>query len=360
MNYRFSKIFAEKSYAADATEIIDLNVVDPISQLIIACNPNYASAALSAHPIACLKKVELVDGSDVLMSLSGYEAEALDIYHSKKMRSNFNTQLGSMGVERFVHLNFGRKLWDKEFAFDPGKFKNPQLKISLDLDASGGGATSILLSVLAAMFDEKTISPTGFLMSKEIKEYSMASGAHEYTDLPTDFPYRKLLIKALTHGAEPGAIIENIKLSEDQDKRIIFNDEPENLLRTLAADNQELEEQIIFAATTSAKNVYTTVSARATAVIMDWAAAMASTGHTSYGSAGGRMVAYAQAATNAIAHIRGWLPHGVYELPFGDQEDPEDWFDVMRVGSLKLDIKAFTGRSSSDVIQIFLQQLRNY
>jgi hypothetical protein len=360
MNYRLSTLFAQKSFAADATEIIDINVADPISQLIIQMGGVYVGDVATAHAIACLKKVELVDGSDVLYSLSGYEAEAVDIYHNKRMRSNWNAYLTTLGCDRTIGINFGRKLWDPMLAFDPKQFKNPQLKISLDIDAGGNAPSSIHYSVLAAMFDEKKITPMGFLMHKEIKEYPMASAAHEYTDMPRDFPYRKLLIRAMTLGTEPCSIIEKVKLSEDQDKKIIVDHGAHEILRSIAANNPQLIEQIMFACTAAGVYVYTTVSERATATFCDWATTTGGGSYASYGSAGGRMAVKSEASKNALAIVAGWVPHGVYEIPFGDQDDPEDWFDATIPGSVKLDIKALTGRSASDVVQVFLQQLRKY
>ena len=98
MNYRLATIQAVKSYTADVTEIIDLDMVDPISQLLIQLDVVNVGDTPTAHAIACLTKIELIDGSDVLFSLSGYEAEAVDIYHNKRMRSNFNMYLTGNSV----------------------------------------------------------------------------------------------------------------------------------------------------------------------------------------------------------------------------------------------------------------------
>ena len=360
MNYRLSTLFARKAYTADATEVIDVNVSDPISQLIIELSTLNVGDVATAHAIACLKKVELVDGSDILFSLSGYEAEAVDIYHNKVMRSNWNAYLTTLGVQRFLAINFGRKLWDPIFAFDPAKFKNPQLKITLDIDAGGNAPSANYLQVWAALFDEKAISPMGFLMHKEIKDYAMGVSTHEYTDLPVDYPYRKLFIRQMTHGTEPCQHIDNIKLSEDQDKRIIFDHEPATLLRAIAADNPQLVEQIMFAGTAAGVNVFTTVSERATATFAKWAASVGTLPYASYGSDGGRMVVYSGSSENGVAIVAGWVPHGVYEIPFGDQDDPEDWFDPSMLRALKLDVKAGSGALTTDSVQVFLQQLRKY
>lgn len=362
MNYRLSTLLPKGDYSSDKTEVIDLDMADPISQIIIELAVTNVGDVATAHAIASLTKIEIVDGSDVLFSLSGYEAEAVDIYHNRGIRSNWNPYLNGLSVQRFLGINFGRHLWDPLLAFDAKKFTNPQLKLTLDVGAGGCASTPNSLQVWAALFDQKDISPIGFLSHKEIKDYVMKASGHEYTDLPTDYTYRKLLIRNLEAGTEPSQNIANVKLSEDQDKRVIFNHGMVDLLRTIAFDHPLLVEQIMFACTTGGVSVFTTVSERATATFADWAAAVVSGAYASYGSAGGRMTAICgTGATNAIAIVTGYVPHGVYEIPFGDQNDPDDWFKVGEgIGSLKLDITGSGGLAGTETCQIFLQQMRPY
>lgn len=361
MNYRLSTILPLSTYDADKTEIIELDMADPISQIIIELAVTNVGDTPTAHAIACLSKVEIVDGSEVLYSLSGYEAEAIDIYHIGCLRSNWNPYLNGLDVQRFIGINFGRYLWDPLLAFDPKKFRNPQLKLSLDIGAGGNANVSCKLQVWAALFDQKTIEPAGFLMHKEVKDYTIGASSHEYTELPLDYPYRQMFIRNLEAGTEPGSNIANIKLSEDQDKRVVFNHLAEDLLRTFGYQLPQLVEQIMFAAKTGTSNVFTTVSARATATFATWAAALGTGIFASYGSAGGRMVVDAGAAENAVAIVAGFLPHGVYPIPFGDQMDVEDWYKVNEgIGSLKLDITGGSGAAGTETCQIVLQQLRNY
>jgi len=360
MNYRLSTIQESKDYSADATEIIDLDLVDPISVLLIQLDAMGAGDTATAHAIACLTKLEIVDGSDVLFSLSGYEAEAVDIYHNKMIRSNWNPYLNDLPVQRFIGINFGRYLWDPELAFDPKKFRNPQLKISLNIDAGGNASDKNTIKIWGAMFDQKAVTPTGFLMHKEIKDYVATASAHEYTDLPRDYPYRKLFIRQMEPGAEPSQNLSNIKLSEDQDKRVILNHPPVELMRMIVQQNPQLVEQIMFAAKTAKSYVFTTVAERATATFASWLTAVGTGVFASYGSAGGRMQVDSGADENAVAIVAGWLPHGVYEIPFGLQDQMDDWFDVTKTGSLKLDITGAAGLAGTETVQIFLQQLRRY
>lgn len=362
MNYRLSTLFARKNYSADGTEIIEINVADPISQLLIELAvTNVGSIAPTAHAIACLTKIELVDGSDVLFSLSGYEAEAVDIYHHKRMRSNWNPYLDGMDVQRFVAINFGRFLWDPDFAFDPSKFRNPQLKLTLDINAGGNAPVQNRLQVYANMFDEKPVSPVGFLMHKEIKNYVATASGHEYTDLPTDHPYRKLFIRCQKAGTEPGQVLDTIKLSQDQDKKIIVNHTFEDVLRNLAQDNPMLTELILGYVGTAATYGYCTPSTRVNGNCQRWAATTGAGEIAFYDGDGGRFrVIAATLASNMQTVVSGWLPHGTYEIPFGDQNDPDDWFEVAGIGSLKADILALAGIAGTETVQVFLQQLRKY
>lgn len=360
MNYRLSTIMESKNYSADGTEIIDLDLVDPFSALLVELDVLGVGDIPTAHAIACLTKIEIVDGSDVLFSLNGYEAEAVDIYHHKEMRSNWNPYLDTLSVQRFIGINFGRYLWDTELAFDPKKFRNPQLKLSLNINAGGNAPIQNTLKVWGAMFDQKAVTPIGFLMHKEIKDYVATASAHEYTDLPRDYPYRKLFIRQMEHGAEPCQNLANFKLSEDQDKRVILNHATEDLMRMIASQNPQLIEQIMFAANTDTREVFTTVTERATATFTGWRSTLGTGTFASLGSAGGRMIVDSGGNENAVAIVAGWLPHGVWEIPFGLQDQIDDWFDVAKTGSLKLDILGGAGLAGTETVQIFLQQLRKY
>lgn len=362
MNYRLSTIHPRKSYAANTTEIIDLNVLDPISQLIIELAANITNdTAITAHAIACLEKIELVDGSDVLFSLSGYEAEAVDWYHNHNFNSPWDIYMGWGETQRFIRINFGRYLWDPILAFNPKKFRNPQLKLTLNITAGGAVPSLNRLQVWGALFDQKAVEPTGFLMHKEIKDYTVGISSHEYSDLPTDFPFRKLLIRCQEAGTEPGANISTIKLSEDQDRRIIFNHGTEDIFRTIAMQSPPIEEHIHARVATTQTNIFCTPTTRCYAVATEQGATVTTGQIATEMGDGGRFKAIATTA-QAYAHffVRGWLPHGTWEIPFGLQNEIDDWYDVTKVGSLKLDILASAAVAGTEKVQLFLQQLRKY
>lgn len=346
MKYRLHTVHARKSYTSDTTEIIDLIGLDPISNLIIGLECTNSSATQTAHPMACLTKIEIVDGSKVLWSLDGYEAEAKDWYDNKGIfRSNYNTALNGGGESRYVGINFGRYLWDEALAFDPKKFVNPQLRVSLDIDAGANAPATIYITVWANLFDEKIISPQGFLMAKEIKEYTISSAVHEYTDLPTDYMYRNIYFRPFVAGTEPNQCVSNFKLSEDNDKRIPYDHGVQDIERMILNMYPPVKEHYYFADDTTAKYLYVAPSTRVAGLIQAWKATAPAGTHSFYDGDGGRAAIIAgTAGENINVFVHGYVPHCVYQIPCGMQDDISDWWNVQSIDRLRADI---TGAATS-------------
>jgi len=362
MNYRLATILAREAVKADGTKVIDLNLADPVSQFEI-CYESTAKGSGEAdhHAAKCVTKIELVDGSDVLFSLSGQEAQAVDFYHNRKEPANQNKYLVGYNAEMVFNMNFGRYLYDPVYAFDPRKFTNPQLKITIDMGAGGVQSEEGFLTVVGKIFDEKAVTPEGFLMHKEIKNYGLGSASHEYTDLPTDYPYRKMFIAAQTEGDTITGLLNTIKLSEDNDRKIPFDVTANELLRTIAGQCPPFRESLILAAGGPEADFYCTPCHNIKATGTSWEVLSNEYTVTLHSGDGGKGIIYGEGTlTNLIIAVEGYAPHGAMEIPFGLQDDPADWYDVTKLGSLRLDILSITARTTADLVQIFLQQERKY
>ena len=246
-------------------------------------------------------------------------------------------------------------------ALDPKKFINPQLKISIDVDAGGQNASAGFLSVIAHIFDGKTITPTGFLMHKQIKNYPFGSAAHEYTDLPTDYPIRKLFIESLLPGSGAEEIFNTIKLSEDNDRKIILNNPIKDILRSVGGNAKPYRETQVQSLGGSTGYFFITPTYFPKPSAISWQNSNNPNTISIFKGDGGRGSYYCEGTVgNLIVTAEGYCPHGVLEIPFGIQDDPADWYDTSKIGSLLLDILSGGGMSSSYSCQIALQQLRNY
>lgn len=193
-NYRVATILAQESATTAATKTIDLDLSNPISRVSIVFKPTNSNQTMIAHPAKCISKIEIVDGSNVLFSTDAMGARAIDYYGTEIHPVDVLDYNISSECMFQCNLYFGRWLWDKELALDPMRFTNLQLKITHNKALGGSTPTTATLAVYADVFDDKKISPIGFLMTKEQYSYLPTASAWEYVDLATDHPYRQILV----------------------------------------------------------------------------------------------------------------------------------------------------------------------
>jgi len=360
MNHRFTEIYGlSAALAANQTIPIELNMVDPVSQLLIELRTlNGAGGDTTQHPLAAITKVEIVDGSDVLFSLDGFEMQALDIYdNGLHPRGGWFNYLVNTPTDVQVAINFGRYLWDEMLAFDPKKFLNPKLNITIDYDGGGMNPASVQIAVKAAMFDEKEITPSGFLMTKEHKRWTQTAASHEYTDCPQDYPYRKMFLQSRYDSNPPYWVFDNIKLASDQDKKVIVDGSFRDLMFSIGRQNAYIQE-LLTAGTGAAQQVFhVTPTVDVMAMCTEWD----EDGHglqvATYDCDGGHLESIAEVACNVSFNIAGWAPHGTLCLPFGKQDIIEDWFKPLTTSSLRLDCLSGVTLATQ---KLFIQQYRTY
>jgi hypothetical protein len=210
--------------------VIDLDLVDPVSALIIEVECTNGATSNKGNFISdIVTKIELVDGGVSYVSLNMAQLEALYFYKTGKVPTMFPSEWGD-GIQRHsCPLLFGRYLWDRAYAFNPVRFRNPQLKVTLNKaairDAGAEGFASgnnILLSVIAKVMEDVS-APGEFLAAKEIKSLTSAASGDERVELPIDYVYRLLMLRAWKQQSDIDEVISNIKLTCDTDKFIPFD-----------------------------------------------------------------------------------------------------------------------------------------
>lgn len=356
MNYRIASMLASEAATVPATKTIDVDIAKPISRITIQMKGTNSTSIPIAHPAKMLTKIELVDGSNVLYSLNGIQARALNFYEQGKLPTDLMSYANDVQCAAVAQINFGRFLWDELLAFDAKKFSNPQLRITHNLALGGSTPDSATLNVFAHAFDEKIPVPVGFLMSKEQYAYTLVASAKENIDLATDLAYRFLLIQSLTAGKQPWEQYNQVKLSEDNDARVVINDEKTSDLIKLLQDYPRIVEYILAYDLDGGEDIFCTPTyeTQVGAIGIDSAdAALFAT--QSYGGSFN--------ATGTLNKLSQWLvtgliPHGAMAIPFGKRDIMEDWYEVAKIGALKLILTA--GSAASGTCQIVSQQFRKY
>jgi hypothetical protein len=358
MNYRSSILLSPADVDASGTKIVDLDFPDVISRLqIIFQTINPGAVVIQEHPLANLTKIEIVDGSNVVFSLTGLQTHALEFFDTGRLYPGGGSFVPAWGLVAIATLNFGRFLFDPLLALAPKKFTNLQLKVSYDEDVSVASTVVNTLAVIADLFDEKTVTPTGFLMNKDIFDYTPVANAIATIDLPTDYTYRKLMVQARVPDLWFGGIIGNLKLTEDNDKRIPLDLTGSQLESWLHQLWGECSEHIVaFLNTSTGIDLYhaATQGIRPRADIY---CASDVLGNVPFGYRNAYKTT--TAASYQAMEIAGTMPHGCICIPFGDQQDPADWYNVVgRVLKLKLTAGASIG--ATEQFHIIGQQYRPY
>ena len=252
-------------------------------------------------------------------------------------------------------IDFGRYLYDPDLALDPRKFVNPQLKITHNKASGGTTPDAGELAVFANTFDEKKVEPKGFLMSKEQYDYTLVASGMENIDLAVDHPYRLLMLMSLSTSLQPWSQYNKVKLSQDNDRKVIINNEQTSNLLKMLRMHPRLVEKIIGTTKNGTQTFPCAASYERYASLVGLAADSDAYVTDTYGSA---IKVADGAASSAMLLVAGYNPFGSLAIPFGLQNEIEDWFDMKNTGSLRLSLKG--GSSASGTCEVVSQQVRTY
>lgn len=363
MNYREVEILAPTDLGAAGTKIVDIDLADPLStiELIWRTTVVTVSDMLDTH-CACISKIELVDGSDVLVSLSAEEAQALAFYTQGVMPLNNITVVATDIMESVIPIHFGRYLFDPELAFEPRKYTNPQLKITYNEDAANTSVVVNEMTVRGWAFDQKSISPRGFLMSKSIKSYTPAASTYEYTDMPTDHPYRLMMIRSQSTDTEPLSVLAQVKLSEDHDKRVPFDMTADEIFQKICHPLGQIHQTVRLNETAAdAMALYlapTFLHSGAIDYDLDTVAANDDATQITYAHNKVTIAATAELVPYRLS-LSGYCPHGFIAVPFGRLDEPDDFYNVQALNHLRLTTQGGSAVGTSPTADIVLQQMRS-
>lgn len=215
------------------TAKIDINTAKPISFFELKFGGTKGATENQSDKIQDhISKIELIDGADVLWSLSMVEAVALNCFENRA-RPACDLDVAASGTpEETCYMQFGLFKNDPKHYLPVEQFANLQLKITSNLTAAAGTyvTNTLTVSVIAHVLEEGFEAYDGFLSAKEHYSWTSAASGVTTIDLPRDYAYRFLMVKALETLIAPEADITNLKLSCDADGYVVF-DRPTDDLR---------------------------------------------------------------------------------------------------------------------------------
>jgi hypothetical protein len=330
VKYRSDAFYpAQASAAASGTLTLPIRYKNPISRFEITYKTTKVLDGMTAAGPANIPKVELVDGSTPLHSLSGYTNQALAYYSRGNVSMEHGQHIPTLSEVDIYALDFGRKLWDPLLAFDPTKFNDPQLRITWNRALADTSVSVDSLEIWASLFDEKVPSPIGFLSARQLWAGTfLADNSINEVLIPEDEVIRQLLVRANEATYEPWHQVDIAVLDEAATGKVIFNyQDLEMYYRRMKSRWPMMHTPLFIGATTSARIFYIPETDFWASFSLTGVGATQEVYETTASSAGGYLSIIGSGDHQCIGEARGYLPWHTFQFPFGAQDDPDDWFD---------------------------------
>jgi len=313
----------------------------------------------------CIDAIEVIDGSDVIYALDGKQALALTSYYCNCLPNQLITELGNTTQNLSIVIPFGRFEGDPVYAFEPARFLNPQVRVKWNLAniravGADGFATGGLVYTVVATCMEGGETAKGYFMTKEIYSYVSAVGV-EYVDLPTDYPYKMLMVRPHYSTKAIYTVVNNMMLHVNQQQYVLFNMRMTDFIRYNSWIEPILHYDHVFQKS-HGDTCYHVLGYADTPVHEATTAADATFRWTGLGIGEGPIgmwVAGAQQDTDipVYAQVTGHCVHHCVLHNFGRRDELGDYFDAPSFRSCRLEL---TGGVAGGNVYVSLVQARPY
>lgn len=366
MKIRDDVLVSQDDMGTSGTKIYNLDYADPISGLDLLIEATNGATDNKNNPIERnVSKIEIVDGGEVLWELPGDVAYALFSQLNGAPPHEYHTGATSDTPYVTIPVRFGRELYDPELALAPRNFRNPQLKITFnEATVNAAGATGFVsdsfnLTILAHLMEEAP-APGGYLMCKDIKEFTSLASGDDTVDMPVDHPWRLLMVRAYEAGVDFRSSISNYKLSCDGGKFIPFDSHVRSLMDRMAeifrptwkagydvGDDGDTFQTWI--GLDIGQAIHSHTASKIVTASSFWPGQFTVNVYTDAGVA----------ANDCTQHWKcdGWCPHNLLLIPFGRLHVLGEYFNAPQYGTVKLYL---TQGNEGAEVNVCLQQYRTY
>lgn len=194
-------------------------------EIVVTAYSTPTASTNPAQPITdFLTRVEIVDGSRVLVSLTGKQVKALSFYHGNKHQILTDRADNAVASREAFRLHLGVKANGRHYAPDLGRFSNPQIRLSWDasltttqsgvpVDADTAPATQF--TVMCKVVRNTNKYTHGYKKSYVLRTFTSAASTTEQTEIPRGLKLLGIGIEAGYNGFRFDDDINQIKLDFD-------------------------------------------------------------------------------------------------------------------------------------------------
>lgn len=291
--------------------------------------------------------IEVVDGSRVIYSLSGIQCRSLNCYELGHYPAVNFSELANGVQQELFRVSFGRFRGDPLYWFDPSQYANPVLRVTVSMTISATVAfvtNTTTLTAIVHTWDERPPGKRGTFLTKEYKSLVSAASGDDRGNLPRDFPYRMIVLRAFETAIAFHVDITNIKLTLDTDRVVPFEMRAEQLRDLNAELFGRFEIPMVLDRTNNDVMVTHLAYPRSvTSVALEADQQVAPDARTiNQYTLQGLEFSTPAVATAITADVQiqfdvlGLGPHFAFAIPFGDMNDPESWLDPSGFGTFEM------------------------
>jgi len=357
----------------DAGTLVEpINIQDSIVDFYIRMYAQNGASHNIRNPIKCvLDRIDIVDGSDVLFSLNSYEILALSFYHYKESLEMGEDERPDQYQYCDFNIPLGLGRVDPVVAFDPTQFANPQLVLHWDLEnvrdtgATGYVHDSLCVDIMADVIDVAPTRPSGYLMTKELLQWISVDGAQQRIDLPTDYAYRTMFLRANHHCMTPyfdqelsTGVIEKVRHDCDEQKYIPFE---------IYGDDWKVWDkkwygfwhQGYWFFVSGGSTAWRDLNLRANLAVAGSGIVSGGNMDVVFPSTCMELELKTAGGSDHAVHVKadGTLPCGTFAWPYGDPDEPNEWLQIMEHDRSRLTVDQEEDDCS---VEVFLTQYRTY
>lgn len=363
---RFSYILNRFTLTDSGTLTIPINLRDVITALWIEFRATNGANGNQANPVhSNVQAIELIDGGDVLSSISGAQAYAATHYGLGWVPYDLQVEFPGATANMVYCMRFGRYLGDTQYAFDPSKYLNPQVRVTWNLATVRAiGATSFVtatgtLTVYAEIM-EGAAQPEACLHLKQLYQFVTGAAGIQPILLPTDQKIKAIMLRSAN--ALGGFLygINNVKLQADQSKVVFFDTRTTDLVRYATLRNPRFSYKHYFYAA-NATTIFPLMKTDET-VAGQSDAGDRTFAYMNTGIGNGALAVFSAGVAdvnqrNFIADVAGWTPEWCTWIDLGDWGDPATWLDPTPYKSLQLEL---TQNAANGVASVVLENEVKY
>ena len=314
-----------------------------------------------------LRKIELiVNGSQVVKSLSGEQLLADMLYKRTPLWSHDMKNMNNASCEEFFHINLGRHYHDMDYMLDLGKVTDPEIRIDHDFAmASAHGwdegepmTEEPSYSVVLHLLREPPAAPKGYIKTSELYRFTGGISKKENMMVPRGPMYSNLYVQSWYKAQGFGYLLDKLELNINSDDIIPFRVGPTELAAEVARQYGLF--RIIQQMTVEGGQAYPCPIEQGILHNVRIGLVNAIAGAVDlYGNASNIALRQSSDGVTPVtgniavqADFVGIWPFSVSPIPYFDPHDERTWIDSSKLGDLWVRFEGSAGMGTSVVVKL--------